>query len=160
MEYICVFEYTCTLHLFSQIYSNLPLYRMKWNIFFSNLLHRLYSNILCKNIVKIFWKFKVGYIQTCTSLESNTMWHSKGGHCSVLSPSKINRSIDTLSECIDIGSWCRKLCLFLKFGIHGGMSVESVIEKVQRIAREKETQKSEHKRRHEEEVKLLKKKNW
>jgi hypothetical protein len=34
---------------------------------------------MCKNIVKIFQKFEVGYIQTCTSLESNTMWHPKRG---------------------------------------------------------------------------------
>jgi len=33
LEYICVFEYTFTLHLFSQIYSNLPLYKMEWNSF-------------------------------------------------------------------------------------------------------------------------------
>jgi hypothetical protein len=89
LEYINVFEYTCTLHLFSQIYSNLPLYKMKWNNLFSNLLPRLYSNIIWKIIVKIFQKFEVGYIQTCTSLESNTMWHPKGGHWSVLSPKHI-----------------------------------------------------------------------
>jgi len=61
LEYIYVFEYIGKLYLFSQIYSNLPLYKMKWNSFFSNLLPRLYSNIICKNIVKIFQKFKVGY---------------------------------------------------------------------------------------------------
>jgi hypothetical protein len=33
LEYIFVFEYKGTLHLFSQIYSNLPLYTMKWNIY-------------------------------------------------------------------------------------------------------------------------------
>jgi len=33
-KYICVFEYTCTLHSFPQICSNLPLYKMKWNSFF------------------------------------------------------------------------------------------------------------------------------
>jgi hypothetical protein len=87
-EYICVFEYTSTLYSFSQIYSNLPLYKMEWNNLFSNLLYRLYSNIICKNIVKIFQKFEVGYTQTCTSLESSTMWHPKGGHCNVLSPQK------------------------------------------------------------------------
>ncbi len=38
---------------------------------------RLYSNIICKNIVKMFQKFEVRYIQTCTSLESNTLWHPK-----------------------------------------------------------------------------------
>jgi hypothetical protein len=36
------------------------------------------------------------------------------------------------------------------------MSAKSTIEKPQKIAREKEEQKSEHKRRQEEEVKLLK----
>jgi hypothetical protein len=59
---------------------------MEWNNLFSNLLPRLYSNIICKNIVKIFQKFEVGYIQTCTSLESSTMWHPKGGDHSVFSP--------------------------------------------------------------------------
>jgi hypothetical protein len=57
---------------------------IKWNGFFSNLLPRLYSNIICKNIVKIFQKLEVGYIQTCTSFKSTTMWHPKGGHCNVL----------------------------------------------------------------------------
>jgi len=85
-EYICVFEYTCTIHSFSQIYSNLPFYKIKLNIYFLNLLPKLYSNTICKHIVKIFWKFEAGYIQTCTSLESNTMWHLEGGHCNVLSP--------------------------------------------------------------------------
>ncbi len=80
------FEYISTLHSFSQIYSNLPLYKMTWNSFFLNLLPRLYYNIIWKNIVKIFRKFEVGYIQTYTSLESGTMWHPKGGHCSVLLP--------------------------------------------------------------------------
>jgi hypothetical protein len=60
-EYICVFECPCTLNLFPQIYSNLPLYKMKWNIVFFNILPRLHSNIICKNIVKIFQKFEVGY---------------------------------------------------------------------------------------------------
>ncbi len=49
-----------------------------WNkivFFFSNFLPRLYFNIICKNIMKIFQKFEVGYTQTCTSLESSTMWH-------------------------------------------------------------------------------------
>ncbi len=59
LEYICVFEYIGTLHSSQQIYSNLPLYKMKWNNLFSNILPRLYPNIICKNIVKIFWKLKV-----------------------------------------------------------------------------------------------------
>ncbi len=33
-----------------------------------------------------FPKFKVGYTQTCTSLESNKMSHLKGVHHNVLSP--------------------------------------------------------------------------
>ncbi len=37
------------------------------------------------------------------------------------------------------------------------MSAKSAIEKQQRIAREKETQRSEHKQRHEEEAKFMKK---
>jgi len=37
------------------------------------------------------------------------------------------------------------------------MNVESVIEKLQQIAREKEAQRSEHIRRYEEEVELLRK---
>jgi hypothetical protein len=48
-------------------------------------LPRLYYNIICKNIVNFFQKFEVGYTQTCTSLESNIMWHPKGDHHSVLS---------------------------------------------------------------------------
>ncbi len=63
MEYIGVFESTSTQHLFPQIYSTFPLYKMKWNSFFPNILPRLYSNIICKNIVKFFQKFEVGYIQ-------------------------------------------------------------------------------------------------
>jgi len=86
LEYICVFEYTCTLHLWKQIYFSCPLYKMKWNSFFSNLLPRLYFNIICKNIVKIFQKFEVGYTQTCMPLESSTAWPPKGGHRSVLHP--------------------------------------------------------------------------
>jgi len=74
-----------TLHLFPQIYSNLPLYKMKWNIFLNNILRKLYSNIICKNIVKIFQKFEVGYTQTCTSLESSIMLHPKRGPCIVFS---------------------------------------------------------------------------
>jgi hypothetical protein len=38
------------------------------------------------------------------------------------------------------------------------MSAESTIEKLQRIAREKEAHKNEHKQKHEEEAKLLRKK--
>jgi hypothetical protein len=36
------------------------------------------SNIICKNIVKIFQKFEVRYTQTCTSLESSTYDTPKG----------------------------------------------------------------------------------
>jgi hypothetical protein len=86
LEYICVFEYINTQHLFPQIYSNLPFYKMKWNSFIFNIFLRLYFNILCKNIVKLFQKFEMGYIQTCTPLENNTMWHPKGSHHSVLLP--------------------------------------------------------------------------
>ncbi len=83
LEYICVFEYTCTLNLFPQIYSNLSCYKTKWNNFFSNILLTLY--IICKNIVKLFQKFEARYTQTCTPLKSNIMWHLKKDHCSVFS---------------------------------------------------------------------------
>jgi hypothetical protein len=72
------FGYIGTLHLFPQIYSNFPLYKMKWNSFFTNLLPRLYFNIICKSIVKFFQKFEVRYTQTCMPLESSTIWHPKG----------------------------------------------------------------------------------
>jgi hypothetical protein len=85
LKYIFFFEYTSTLHLFPQIYSNISLHKMKWNSFFFNILPRLYSNIIWKDIMKLFQKFDVGYIQACTPLESSTMWHLKGHH-SVLSP--------------------------------------------------------------------------
>jgi len=78
-----IYRYTT---LFPQVYSNFPPYKMKWNSLFSNILSRLYSNIVCKNIVKFFQKFEVGCTQTCTPLKSSAMWHPKGGHCSVLSP--------------------------------------------------------------------------
>ncbi len=77
MEYICVFEYIGTLHFFLQIYYNLPLYEMKWNSFFSNILPRLYFYIMCKNIIKFFQMFDVGYTQTYTLMESNIMSHPK-----------------------------------------------------------------------------------
>jgi hypothetical protein len=64
--YFC-FEIHIYNTLFPQIYSNLSLYKMKWNKLFYHILLRLYSNIIYKNIVKVFQTFKVGYIQTCTS---------------------------------------------------------------------------------------------
>jgi hypothetical protein len=88
LEYIYFIEYKSSLHSFSQIYSNFSFYKMKWNNFLKKILFMLYSNIICKNIVKIFQKFEVGYIQTCTSMKSSTMWHLKGGHCNVFSPMK------------------------------------------------------------------------
>jgi hypothetical protein len=50
-----------TLAPFTIFYPNLPLYKMKWNNFFSNLLPGLYFNIICKNIMKQFQNFEVGY---------------------------------------------------------------------------------------------------
>ncbi len=50
---------------------------------------RLYSNVICKKIVKIFWNFEVRYTQTCTSLKSSTIWHPKRGHHSVFSYTNI-----------------------------------------------------------------------
>ncbi len=46
---------------------------MKLNNFFSNIFSRLYSNIICKNIMIFFQNFEVGYIHTCTTLKSNIM---------------------------------------------------------------------------------------
>jgi hypothetical protein len=51
-----------------------------------DLMNRKYINIICKNIMKFFQKFQVGYTQTCTPLKNSTMWHPKRGHCSVFSP--------------------------------------------------------------------------
>ncbi len=61
---------------------------------------------------------------------------------------------------------CQKLYLFFtrscehfqSFGDHRNMSVDNVIGKLQRITKEKEAQKSEHRRRQEEEVNLLRRK--
>jgi hypothetical protein len=64
LEYIRVFEYISTLHLFPEIYSNFPFYKMKWNSFFFNILLKLRSNIICKYIAKLFQKCEVGFIQT------------------------------------------------------------------------------------------------
>jgi len=97
LEYICVFEYISTLHLFSQIHSIFPLYKMKWNSFFSIILPRLYSNIICQDIVIFFQNFKVWYIQTCTSLENSTMWHHKRGHHNVLSPFDVKLTLKEIS---------------------------------------------------------------
>jgi hypothetical protein len=56
LEYIYIFEYTSTLHLFPQIYYNISFNKMKWNKFIKNILPNLYSNIMCKNIVvHSFW---------------------------------------------------------------------------------------------------------
>lgn len=47
---------------------------------------------------------------------------------------------------------------FWSFGENRSMSAKSAIEKLQKIAKEKDVQKSEHKRRQEEEAELLKRK--
>jgi hypothetical protein len=44
---------------------------------------------------------------------------------------------------------------FRSFGVYNSMSQESVIEKLQWIARKKEMQRSEHRQRQKEEAKLL-----
>ncbi len=86
-DYICVFEYTSALHLFSKIYSNLPLYKMKRNNFEKNILLILYFNIICKTIVKFFQKFEVGHNQTCTSLVKwYNMTSQKGSLYCVFTP--------------------------------------------------------------------------
>jgi hypothetical protein len=84
------------LHLFPQIYSIFPLHKMKW-FFFSVLLPRLYSNIVCWNFVNFFQNFKVWYIQTCTSLKSSTLWHLKRGHHNVLSPFDVKLTLEETS---------------------------------------------------------------
>jgi len=74
VHYILFYKYTPISHF------------IKWNVFFfPNILFKLYSNIIYKSIVIFFQKFEVGYTQTCTSIERNTMWQPKGGHCNVLS---------------------------------------------------------------------------
>jgi hypothetical protein len=48
-----------------------------------------------------FYKdYEVGYIQTCTPLESNIMWHPKGGHYNItcFHPKQLSRSYFFLSH--------------------------------------------------------------
>jgi len=47
---------------------------------------------------------------------------------------------------------------FQSFGMHKSMSAKSVIKQLQKVAKEKEVQKNEHRQRQEEEAKVLKKK--
>ncbi len=57
---------------------------------------------------------------------------------------------------LNIGSQlCIKMCMIIANLV---MHVESAIEKLQRITKEKEAQKNKHKLRQEEEVELLRKK--
>jgi hypothetical protein len=83
----------------AQIYSNLPLNKMKWNSFFMNILHRLYYNIICKNIMKFSQKFEVGYTQTCPPLETSVMWQPKEGHHNVFSPIRCNHNQVNQKQC-------------------------------------------------------------
>jgi hypothetical protein len=77
LEYICVFEYMYIAFFSTNILQSLTLWNeMKYIYIY--ILPRLYSNIICKNVVKIFENFEMGYTQTCTSLESNIMQHPKG----------------------------------------------------------------------------------
>jgi hypothetical protein len=87
VHYICFHKYIPFSHF------------IKWNeiVFFSIILPRLYSNIICRNIVKCFQNFKVWNIQTCTYLESNTMWHLKKGHQNVLSPFDVKLTLKDTS---------------------------------------------------------------
>ncbi len=50
------------------------------------------------------------------------------------------------------------MCVFQSYRIHRSMNVKNTIEKLQRVAREKEMQKNEHRWKHVEEAKLLRKK--
>ncbi len=44
---------------------------------------------------------------------------------------------------------------FQSFGVHSNMNAKSAIEKLQQMAKEKEAQKNDHKRKQKEEVELL-----
>ncbi len=50
------------------------------------------------------------------------------------------------------------MCVFQSSRIHRSMNVKNTIEKLQRVVREKEMQKNEHRWKHEEEAELLRKK--
>jgi len=75
-EYICVFEYTSTQHLFPQIYSLISHF-IKWNEIVSFLIS--YLGYILMSYAKILWKYfkslRWGYTQTCTSFTSSVMWH-------------------------------------------------------------------------------------
>jgi hypothetical protein len=47
-------QYIVTTSIFSQIYSNLPFYKMKWNNFYYIILFRLYFNIIYKGHANTF----------------------------------------------------------------------------------------------------------
>lgn len=47
---------------------------------------------------------------------------------------------------------------FLSCGVCISMNAKIMIEKLQRVTKEKKTQRSEHRQRHEEEVEMLRKK--
>jgi hypothetical protein len=98
---------------------------MKSNNMFFNILPRLYSNIICKNLVKLFQKIEVVYIQTCTSLESRTIWHPKGGHRSVLSPTsgqvqvlKSKGSNTFVHRINGLGYWNQEICYHFFLHVH------------------------------------------
>ncbi len=65
-------------------------------------MHKLYSNILCKNVVEIFQIFEMGYIQTCTSLECSRMWHPDRGHRNKFSPSECKWNNARLKNLISV----------------------------------------------------------
>jgi hypothetical protein len=101
LEYICVFECISTLHLFPQICSNLPLYKMKWNSSFFHILpiYVIFQHNMQK-YCEIFQKFEMGYIQACTPLESSIMWHPKGDHHNVFSLITKTFIIESCIRCV------------------------------------------------------------
>ncbi len=117
------FEYTSVYYICFHKYILIS-YFIKWNeiVFLSNILLRLYFNIICKNIVNFFQKFEVGYTQTCTPLESSTMWHLKGCHHSVLSLvcsipiSKISTK-PIFNSYFILGAWNQNFQFYLSFWI-------------------------------------------
>ncbi len=89
--YFCFWIHMYITFVFTNTFQSLKF----WNeIIHYNILFKLYSNIICKNIVKIFQKFEMGNIQTHTFLKKNTNWHPEGHHCSVLSLVNVNAHLE------------------------------------------------------------------
>jgi hypothetical protein len=73
--YFCFWVHMYITFVFTNTFQSLKF----WNeIIHYNILFKLYSNIICKNIVKIFQNFEMGYIQTCTFLKKIQIDTPKG----------------------------------------------------------------------------------